>query len=69
MNKIIPNNSICSLKKYFVRVRSNKILRITKIDSFDSDCNSTYIIKIYSSKKTISEEGSQLIKILLKPNS
>lgn len=69
MNKVIPNNSVCLFKKNVTGSRTGKILLIENRDSFDPDFNSAFTVKVYSSEKTISEEGWQHNSILLKPNS
>ena len=69
MNRIIPSGSICLFKKYSAGSRNGKILLIENRDSYDPDFNSAFTVKIYSSEKTITEEGWQHNSILLKPNS
>ena len=69
MNKTIPNNSICLFRKYSGGSRSGKIVLVENMDIQDPDFNSAFTIKIYESKKVVSEEGWLHTEIILKPNS
>ena len=69
MNKIIPNNSICLFEKYSGGSRNGLITLVEMTDFTDVDFGSSYTIKEYSSKKTISEDGWQHQEITLNPKS
>lgn len=69
MNKIIPNNSICLFEKYSGGSRNGLITLVEMTDFTDIDFGSSYTIKEYSSKKTISEDGWQHQEITLNPKS
>lgn len=69
MNKTIPNNSICLFRVYSGGSRSGKIILVENMDIQDPEFNSAFTIKIYESKKVVSEEGWSHTEILLKPNS
>lgn len=69
MNKIIPNGSICLFEKYTQGSRNGLITLVEMTDFSDVDFGSSYTIKEYSSKKTISEDNWQHTEISLLPKS
>lgn len=69
MNRVIPNGSICLFKPDSGGSRNGKIVLVENIDIQDTDFNSAYTIKTYSSEKIITEEGWQHTSIILRPNS
>ena len=69
MNRVIPNDSICLFKTYSGGSRNGKIVLVENRDIQDSDFNSAFTIKTYSSEKIISEEGWEHTSIVLRPNS
>lgn len=69
MNRVIPNGSTCLFKLYTGGSRNGKIVLIENRDIQDSDFNSAFTIKTYSSKKSHSEESWKHTSIVLRPNS
>jgi superfamily II DNA or RNA helicase/HKD family nuclease/SOS-response transcriptional repressor LexA len=69
MNRVIPNGSICLFKPDSGGSRNGKIVLVENIDIQDTDFNSAFTIKTYSSEKVITEEGWEHKLIVLKPNS
>lgn len=69
MNRVIPNGSICLFKPYTGGSRNGKILLIENRDIQDTDFNSAFTIKTYSSEKIISDEIWEHTSITLRPNS
>lgn len=69
MNKIIPNNSICLFKEYTGGSRQGKIVLVENIDFQNTEFNSAFTVKTYTSEKVVSEDDWEHTKILLKPNS
>ncbi|MEO0036989.1 MAG: hypothetical protein RIQ59_200 [Bacteroidota bacterium] len=69
MNKIIPNGSICLFEKYTQGSRNGLITLVEMTDFSDVDFGSSYTIKEYSSKKTISDDNWQHTEISLLPKS
>jgi superfamily II DNA or RNA helicase/HKD family nuclease/phage repressor protein C with HTH and peptisase S24 domain len=69
MNRVIPNGSICLFKPDSGGSRNGKIVLVENIDIQDTDFNSAFTIKTYSSVKEINEEGSKNTLIILRPNS
>lgn len=69
MNRVIPNGSICLFKPDSGGSRNGKIVLVENIDIQDTDFNSAFTIKTYSSVKETTEEGWQHNSILLRPNS
>lgn len=69
MNRVIPNGSICLFKYYKGGSRNGKIVLIENVDIQDSDFNSAFTIKTYTSAKVISEDSWRHESIVLKPNS
>lgn len=69
MNRVIPNGSICLFKPDSGGSRNGKIVLVENIDIQDTDFNSAFTIKTYSSIKETTEEGWQHNSILLRPNS
>ncbi|WP_445720044.1 DUF3427 domain-containing protein [Flavobacterium sp.] len=69
MNRVIPNGSICLFKPDSGGSRNGKIVLVENIDIQDTDFNSAFTIKTYSSVKEINEESSKNTLIILRPNS
>ncbi len=69
MNKRIPSGSICVFKKHSTGSRSGKILLIENHDIQDTDFNSAFTVKTYTSQKNVTEEGWSHTEIVLRPNS
>lgn len=69
MNRRIPNGSICIFKHPVVGGRTGKILLVEYYNKQDTDTQSHFTIKTYSSSKVITEEGWKHERIILKPNS
>lgn len=69
MNRVIPNGSICLFKPDSGGSRNGKIVLVENIDIRDTDFNSAFTIKTYSSVKETTEEGWQHTSINLRPNS
>ena len=69
MNRVIPNGSICLFKPDSGGSRNGKIVLVENIDIQDTDFNSAFTIKTYSSVKETTEEGWQHTSIILRPNS
>lgn len=69
MNRVIPNGSICLFKPDSGGSRNGKIVLVENIDFQDTDFNSAFTIKTYSSLKITTEEGWKHTSIVLKPNS
>ena len=69
MNRRIPNGSICIFKHPVVGGRTGKILLVEYYNKQDTDTQSHFTIKTYSSSKVITENGWKHERIILKPNS
>lgn len=69
MNRVIPNGSICLFKPDPGGSRNGKIVLVENIDIQDTDFNSAFTIKTYSSEKAVTEEGWEHKSIILRPNS
>lgn len=69
MNKIIPNDSICLFKEYTGGSRNGKIVLVENIDFQNTEFNSAFTVKTYTSEKVVTDEGWQHTNIVLKPNS
>jgi superfamily II DNA or RNA helicase/HKD family nuclease len=69
MNRVIPNGSICLFKPDSGGSRNGKIVLVENIDIQDTDFNSAFTIKTYSSEKFVTEEGWEHKSIILRPNS
>lgn len=69
MNRVIPNGSICLFKPDSGGSRNGKIVLVENIDIQDTDFNSAFTIKTYSSEKVLTEEGWEHKSIILRPNS
>jgi superfamily II DNA or RNA helicase len=69
MNRRIPNGSICIFKHPVVGGRTGKILLVEYYNKQDTDTQSHFTIKTYSSSKVITEKGWKHEEIILKPNS
>lgn len=69
MNRVIPNGSICLFKKDSGGSRNGKIVLVENMDIQDTEFNSAFTIKTYSSVKEITDEGLKNVSIRLRPNS
>ena len=69
MNKIIPNDSWCLFKKDSAGSRDGKIVLVHQNYIQDADFGNGYTIKLYESKKVVTEEGWKHLSITLKPQS
>ncbi|RTY96033.1 DEAD/DEAH box helicase [Flavobacterium sp. GT3R68] len=69
MNKIIPSDSWCLFKKDPGGSRSGKIVLVHQTNIQDSDFGSGFTVKLYESKKTVTEENWNHNSIILKPHS
>jgi len=69
MNRIIPNGSICLLKKYSGGSRNGLITLVEGRNITDIEFGSNYTIKEYSSKKVTDEDGWHHEEIILLPKS
>jgi len=69
MNKIIPNNSWCLFKKDTGGSRSGKTVLVHQTNIQDADFGSGFTVKLYESKKTVTEEIWGHDSIILKPQS
>lgn len=69
MNRVIPNGSICLFKPDSGGSRNGKIVLVENIDIQDTDFNSAFTIKTYSSEKVVTEDGWKHKSIILIPNS
>ncbi len=69
MNKVIPSGSICLFDRNTAGSRNGKIVLVELTDFRDEESGSSYTVKEYSSKKTISEDGWEHAEIRLLPLS
>lgn len=69
MNKIIPDGAICLFRLNPVGSRNGKIVLVECADTQDGDAGSRYTVKEYQSFKTHTEDGTENLRILLKPRS
>lgn len=69
MNKIIPNDSWCLFKKDFGGSRAGKIVLVHQSNIQDSDFGEGFTVKLYESKKIVTEENWSHNSITLKPQS
>lgn len=69
MNKVIPNGSTCIFKKYTGGTRNGKIVLVEHFNLQDTEFNSAFTIKTYSSEKIINKNGWHHTSIVLRPNS
>ncbi|MDO6598808.1 DUF3427 domain-containing protein [Tenacibaculum sp. 1_MG-2023] len=69
MNRRIPNGSICLFKAHPVGSRNGKIVLVENPDLQNTEFNSAFTIKTYSSKKNQSEDGLSNELVVLSPNS
>lgn len=69
MNRRIPSGSICLFKKYVGGSRNGKIVLVENRDFQNTEFNSAFTIKTYSSQKNTTEEGWSHQSIVLSPNS
>lgn len=70
MNRRIPNGSICLFKQYTGGSRDGKIVLVEHLDIQDTEFNSAFTVKVFSSEKHIHEDGTWSHKsIVLRPNS
>ena len=69
MNKIIPSDSWCLFKKDNGGSRSGKIVLVHQTNIQDADFGSGFTVKLYESKKIITEDSWSHDTIILKPQS
>ncbi len=69
MNKKIPNDSWCLFKKDPGGSRDGKIVLVHHNYKQDADFGNGYTVKVYESKKIVTEEGRIQMSITLKPQS
>ena len=69
MNQIIPNNSWCLFRKDPGGSRDGKIVLVQHTNIQDSDFGSGFTIKMYQSKKEVTEDNWQHTSIILSPKS
>lgn len=69
MNKIIPDGAICLFRLNPGGSRNGKIVLVECADIQDGDAGSRYTVKEYQSLKVHTEDGTQNLKIVLKPRS
>lgn len=69
MNRVIPNGSIALFKFYSGGSRNGKIVLVENHDVQDTDFNSAFTVKTYTSEKIVTEEGWSHTKIQLLPHS
>lgn len=69
MNKVIPSGSICLFDRNTAGSRNGKIVLVELTDFRDEESGSSYTVKEYSSKKTVSEDGWEHAEIRLLPLS
>ena len=69
MNKIIPHNSWCLFKRELVGTRSGKIVLAYQANIQDADFGAGFTVKLYESKKLITEDNWIHTSISLKPQS
>ena len=69
MNKKIENGAWCLFKNYSGGSREGKIVLVEHYDIQDSDFGAGYTVKLYYSKKNITNESWSHESIILKPHS
>lgn len=69
MNKVIPNDSWCLFKKDPGGSRDGKIVLVQHTNIQDSDFGSGYTVKLYQSKKEVTQDNWHHESIILKPQS
>lgn len=69
MNRVIPNGSIALFRFYSGGSRNGKIVLVENRDIQDSDFNSAFTVKTYTSEKIVTEEGWTHTRIQLLPHS
>lgn len=69
MNKVIPNDSWCLFKKDAGGSRDGKIVLAHQNYIQDADFGNGYTVKLYQSKKSVTEDGWKHLSITLKPQS
>lgn len=69
MNKIIPDGAICLFRLNPGGSRNGKIVLVECADTQDGDAGSRYTVKEYQSFKTHTDDGTENLRILLKPRS
>ena len=69
MNKVIPNDSWCLFKKDTGGSRNGKIVLAHQNFIQDADFGNGFTVKLYESKKAVSEEGWKHLSITLKPQT
>jgi SOS-response transcriptional repressor LexA len=69
MNQVIPHNSWCLFRKDPGGSREGKIVLVQHTNIQDSDFGSGFTVKLYQSKKEITEDNWQHTSIILSPKS
>jgi DUF2075 family protein len=69
MNKIIPDGAVCLFRFNPGGTRNGKIVLVECADTQDGDDSSRYTIKEYQSFKVHTEDGTENLRIILKPRS
>lgn len=69
MNKVIPNDSWCLFKKDNGGSRNGKIVLVQHSNIQDSDYGSGFTIKLYRSKKEVTQDSWHHESIILEPQS
>ncbi len=69
MNKLIPNGSWCLFKKDNGGSRIGKIVLAHQRNIQDSEFGAGFTVKLYESKKSISEDSWHHVTIILRPQS
>jgi len=69
MNKIIPNGAICLFRWNPSGSRNGKIVLVECAEAQDGDDGSRYTVKEYQSVKMQTEDGTENLKIFLRPKS
>jgi superfamily II DNA or RNA helicase/SOS-response transcriptional repressor LexA len=69
MNQVIPNNSWCLFRKDPGGSRDGKIVLVQHTNIQDSDFGSGFTVKMYQSKKEVTEENWKHTSIILSPKS
>lgn len=69
MDRVIPNGSICLFRKYYGGNRNGLITLIERNDAYETELGGKFIIKEYTSKKSIDEDGCKHEEVVLKPLS
>mgnify|MGYP006279436125 CR=1 FL=1 len=69
MNRLIPNGRWCLFKAQPGGTRQGKVVIVEHRDIRDPDTGTSCTVKVYQSRKMISEEGWEHEKVILRPHS